>query len=1370
MKNKSMKNKKWKIIAAALLLGAGLGVALLLGYRMTAAPTKIGFIQFKDQSLAAFAEAADGERFIRIERVPWGKDAGTNLNRYDVLMIQGMGLRLDPEEKQLILDAVRRKIPVYVCSPTTREVELTSVSPEQAEQIREYYRHGGRENNRRLLHYLRREVDGKRFFTDAAKPVVPSPGECLYHLPDDAVFDTVGKYLDYYRSGNFYKENAPRVCLYLSGGSPVSSNREHVKDIIRGLEARGFNVFPLSANEKQNDFIREIRPDLIVAAAGTGRNTEFFREMNVPVFCPVFAYQPYEEWLKDQRGAVSGLLAWTIVWPEVDGRIVPYTLAAQFAGKHGYQVFKVLPERLEKWTHLARKYVNLRRKDNSEKKVVIIYYKGPGENALSAEGLEVGESLFNVLTKMRDAGYRVEGLPENAGQFLDLVQKFGKVLGPYAKGAIEEFIENGNPELVTAEEYDRWARAAIPADLYADMQKQHGPPPGEYLTTDRGGRGTLAISRLQFGNVAVMPLPMAGAGDDTDRIVHGTKQSPPHSYAAVYLWARFGFDADALVHFGTHGSVEFTPWKQNALSDYDWPDILTGSIPHSYIYSINNIGEAVLAKRRSYAVMVSHLTAPFMAGDLYGELDELHRKMVEMEQVEDDALRAAYRKTVQELVAKQNLHEDLGLGKDAVLDDEAFERLHHYLHEVSSAKVSRGRHVLGRPYSDEDAAETARQMANDPIARAYAELDVLNGKIAAHRLDDPHFFQSTYLSKAERAINALLNGTAEPASLVDPEDLKKAGWTGASPAPEAASGRKGMGRMRRMRKAEAGTEKPAAEAAFAGAVKNLMGRLESVRTYRDDLQASAGRELEAFLNSLNGGFTMPSPGGDPIVNPRSIPTGRNLYPIDDQAAPTREAWETGRQMAQSLIDITMKKENRYPRKVAFTLWGGEFIRTYGTAVGQIFYLLGVEPVWNSRGIVADVRLIPMETLKRPRIDVVVQTSGQFRDAAASRLYLIDKAVRLAGAAGDGGEYDNYIKDGNIAAEKVMIEKGLSPLQARKFASARIFGGANGNYGTGITALVESGDKWNGEKEIAARYLNNMGTVYTEESWCEYLPGVFEGALQNTDTVVHPRSSNTSGPLSLDHVYEFMGGINLTVRHVTGRDPDAYFLDLRQPGKAVMKDAREAAMIEVRSTILNPKYIREMMAEGPTAAGKFAETARNMYGWEVMKPDLLEDYVWEELKSVYVDDSLNLGVKEFFAEKNPYALQEMTAVMLETIRKGYWDAGEATRIQLAEFHAGLVRDHRPGCSGFVCGNGKLHEMVSSLLGDDSKKQYGSALGKVLSAPEKKPEVQGMKMKKEEMTPPAPEDVLRSNLEAVIVASAVLLLLFAAIVIGKRRRNA
>ena len=324
----------------------------------------------------------------------------------------------------------------------------------------------------------------------------------------------------------------------------------------------------------------------------------------------------------------------------------------------------------------------------------------------------------------------------------------------------------------------------------------------------------------------------------------------------------------------------------------------------------------------------------------------------------------------------------------------------------------------------------------------------------------------------------------------------------------------------------------------------------------------------------------------------------------------------------------------------------------------------MEPVWDSRGRVQDVRLIPDSELKRPRIDVLVQTSGQFRGAATSRMRLIDKAVRIAAAA-PKGEYDNYVREGSEAAIRTMIGTGMSPEQARALGDARIFGGVNGNFGTGVTGLVQAGDRWEDSKVIADLYLNNMGALYTDEHWGEAIPGVFKAAMQNTDTVIQPRSSNSWGPLSLDHVYEFMGGINLTVKNVTGKEPDAYFNDLRTPGRAKIQDAEEAAMVEARSTVLNPKYIREMMQEGPGAAGSFAEVFRNSYGWKVMKPDMLKDHLFDEYKAVYIDDKLKLNIREYFEKKNPAALQEMTAVMLETVRKGYWKADAETVRQIAE---------------------------------------------------------------------------------------------------------
>ena len=481
------------------------------------------------------------------------------------------------------------------------------------------------------------------------------------------------------------------------------------------------------------------------------------------------------------------------------------------------------------------------------------------------------------------------------------------------------------------------------------------------------------------------------------------------------------------------------------------------------------------------------------------------------------------------------------------------------------------------------------------------------------------------------------------------------------------------------------------------AAKPKLTAMAEAHRMRQALIDSTRRELESVVNAFSGGYLFPSPGGDPVGNPDTIPTGRNLYGIDPERTPTRESYAVGRKLGQALIEAKLRKTGKYPKKAAFTLWGGEFIRGQGTNIGEIFFLLGVEPVWDSRGRVQDVRLIPDSELKRPRIDVLVQTSGQFRGAATSRMRLIDKAVKLAAEA-PAGEFGNYVREGSDAAVRTMIEGGMSPEQARSLRNARIFGGVNGNFGTGVTGLVQAGDRWEDSKVIADLYLNNMGALYTDEHWGESVPGVFRAAMQNTDTVIQPRSSNSWGPLSLDHVYEFMGGVNLAIRNVTGKEPDAYFNDLRTPGRAKIQDAEEAAMVEARSTVLNPKYIREMMEEGPGAAGTFAEVFRNSYGWKVMKPDMLKDHLFDEYKAVYIDDKLKLNMREYFEKKNPAALQEMTAVLMETARKGLWKTDAATLKQIAQLHAELVRKFGPGCSGFVCNNAKLREFIARNLAD------------------------------------------------------------------------
>ena len=344
--------------------------------------------------------------------------------------------------------------------------------------------------------------------------------------------------------------------------------------------------------------------------------------------------------------------------------------------------------------------------------------------------------------------------------------------------------------------------------------------------------------------------------------------------------------------------------------------------------------------------------------------------------------------------------------------------------------------------------------------------------------------------------------------------------------------------------------------------------------------------------------------------------------------------------------------------------------------------------------------------------MVVQTSGQLRDLAASRLALIQKAIEMAAAADDTGE--NYVAQGQVAAEKVLLEKGFPPKEARELSTRRVFGGLNGMAGTGITAMVESGDRWENERQIADTYLNNMGAVYgSSEEWGDFRAGVFEAALQNTDAVVQPRQSNTWGALSLDHVYEFMGGLNLTVRNVTGKDPDTYFNDLRNRHHARVQELKEAIGVEARTTIFNPVYIREQLKGGASSAANFTEVVRNTYGWNVMKPAAIDNELWDRIYDIYVQDQLHLGTREFFERESPAALQEMTAIMLETARKGYWKASPEQLKAIAELHGELVTRHEAACSGFTCDNAKLRDFIGRQLTPDKAQAYRASVDRAIA---------------------------------------------------------
>lgn len=1397
--------RKEKILAGIALFAIVLGVVV---WNIYFSATRVAFINYQVITLGQIAKANDHKRIklslLDVENLD-------QINDYDMVLMNGMGLRITAEQRKMIQDAADKGVAVITTMATNPANEIVSVDSATVATIKGYLNGGGRSNYRNMLTYIRRTIDNKSF--DCEEPAAPVKREQkqFYHIdpayPEDEELDfgSVDEYNAFLTKNNLLKQNAPQIIITGQMGEP--------DELIKKLEETGNVVYPVRNMQTlvQNHQIDSIRPAAIINMAH-GRMGDYMvnylTKQNIPLFAPLNINRLTEDWEADKMGMNGGFMSQSIVMPEIDGAIRPYALFGHRLDEEGLQQAYAIPKRLETFVQTVNNHIALQNKSNSEKRVAIYYYKGPGQNALSAAGMEVAPSLYNLLVRMKKEGYRVENLPASPSGLAALIQRQGSVYNAYANGAKSDYLKNGNPELVSSEEYAEWTAKAVRPALMEEVVALDGEFPGNYISTEEG---LLALPRVKLGNVVLLPQLAAGAGDDDFAIVHGTDAAPPHAYIASYLWAQYDFHADVMIHFGTHGSLEFTPKKQVALSNNDWADVLVGAIPHLYIYSIGDVGEGVIAKRRSYATLQSHLTPPFMESNVRG----IYRNLCTAIQEYNDLLYADGKPDtdnaslkVKRLTVELGIHRELRL--DSILTapytEQEISRIETFAEELANEKVTGELYTMGIPYSEERIRSSVYAMSTEPIAYSLLALDKLRGKATAELEKHKSQFTRRYLTPARDLVTRLLNGSIQitDASIcsiagITAEELNKAREIERSlSAPQdmmsrmramQASGMKHPAGASKSAKPKTGSHPASAnkeakapmngnmpamsgikeytkeEKEFARVVMEIERTIRNVENYKNALANSPEAELASLINAMNGGYTAPSPGGDPIANPNTIPTGRNLYAVNAEATPSEMAWERGKELAENTINMYRERHNNsIPRKVSYTLWSGEFVETEGATIAQILYMLGVEPIRDVFGRVTDIRLIPSEELGRPRIDVVVQTSGQLRDIAASRLFLVSRAVEMAAAAKDD-KYENFVAQSVVDAERSLIEKGLSPKDAREVSTYRVFGGVNGNYGTGITDMVQSGDRWENTAEIADIYLQNMGAFYgSEKAWEQVQQFALEAALTNTDAVIQPRQSNTWGALSLDHVYEFMGGMNLAVRNVTGKEPDAYMSDYRNRNNMRMQELKEAIGIESRITIFNPNYIKEKMKGGASGAAGFAEVIQNTYGWNVMKSEAIDDEMWDEVYNVYVQDKFDIGVRNYFEQQNPAALEEMTAVMMETARKGMWSASEEQLAEIAKLHTELIDKHKPSCSGFVCNNTKLRDFIASKSTPESARQYEQNIREI-----RETSLGGdksMVLKREELKQ---KDSKTTIINSVVIAGLVIAAIVILVMVVRRRRK-
>ena len=888
----------------------------------------------------------------------------------------------------------------------------------------------------------------------------------------------------------------------------------------------------------------------------------------------------------------------------------------------------------------------------------------------------------------------------------------------------------------------------------------------------------------------------------------------------AYLWIQNGFKADALIHFGTHGSLEFTPNKQVALSDYDWADICVGTVPHFYYYTIGNIGEAMMAKRRSYGSIVSYLTPAFTESDMRNTFNNLENTILSYQKAKNPIDKQTIGLHIKKLAVAMGLHRDLRL--DSILSkpytEAEIDRLANFAEEIATEKINGEYYVMGVPYTPDKINSTVLAMSADPIAYSLATLDKYHGKVTEADLKHKAFFTTHYLNPAKSLVNQILAGKPVTTELIcnyahiSADDLQKAKVTMAkeegsgmpyflqqqmkkqatvsatttathTTATASATAKKpdAVGRPTKIKApAKKENRKPLtkeelaalnaqkAKIDYARALVDIERTITNVALYKDALQNSPRLEEKAFFNALNGGYTPPSSGGDAVANPKGVPTGHNLYGVNAESTPSKLAWDRGVALAQNVISEYQNKHHEYPKKIAYTFWSSEFIETEGVSIAQALYMLGVEPVWDSFGRVGDVRVIPSEELGRPRIDVVIQTSGQFRDLAASRLFLLTKAIQMVSALPEEA-YANEVSVGSVDIEKQLVEAGVSPKEARELSTERIFGGLQGRYDTGTKELINSGDKWETQKDIAEVYMHNMGAFYgSKDNWSKFQEGMFRAAIKNADVLIQPRQNNTWGALSLDHVYEFMGGMNAAIKEVNGKDPDAYLADYRNHKNMHVQELKEAVGVEARSTIFNPKYIKEMMKGKASSAGQIAEIVTNMHGWEATRPELIDDAMWNEVYNTYIEDKHHLGITDFIKKENVAALQEVTAVMLEATRKGMWKASDAQISKLADIHTDLTKQFGVSSSHFSSENKKLQDYISKKASPANAQAYQQQLAQSHQGSQAQANTQDAKvLKKEETTTGSPQE--KVSLSALWIGGIVLLAFVGLIIFIRKRRR-
>ncbi|MHA1594326.1 MAG: magnesium chelatase subunit H [Candidatus Baldrarchaeia archaeon] len=1070
------------------------------------------------------------------------------------------------------------------------------------------HEHPSEENYVAMLLLLLKEYGKVKIDVEIPEPkVMPPMGIEDFHTGQ--IYDSTEEYLKQYRHGN-----RPLVGILFYGGHHYDQSLPAAKLLAEEIERLGLGVIPVFCEDLryylaiEKYFLRNGRPviDALVdllwfrfAGGPVGGDHRFtfdvLTKLNVPVLHGIHLSSVTAEKWKESRAGVPPIeMVTSVILPELDGRIEPHvTHAPVHFKKEGVvlEEYIAIEDRIRKLARRVLKWVHLKRKPNKDKKIAIIIFNyPPGEENLGKVAyLDVFASISKLLSSMREHGYFIDKIP-SADELKELMLRSGAVNSG-------EWVQTADAlrrlPKVDKQKYIKWFNE-LPENVRKRVLEAWGEPPGKIMVF----QDTIIIPGIILGNVFIGVQPSRGVHEDPSKIYHSRDLPPHHQYIAFYKWLEKEFRADAVVHFGTHGTLEFLPGKDAGLSEECFPDLLLGDLPNIYIYHVVNSSEAAIAKHRSYAVIIGHSSPPVMVSGSHDFILELERLLNQYH----DTLQ--YDKEKAATIAKKIID----VGRKYGLGD-SIDKIHDRIYEYKRALVPKGLHVLGETPSEDDLLDYLTYVARydrgtiKSLHRIIAEsmgfnyYDLLE-KPSLMTPDGRRY--SDILDAIEKVVrNIIKMYVFEQRSL---NDLIKSFKLG------------------RVDKNEMRTS------------------LEYAKSVKERVLESS--EIEGVLRALNGEYILPGPGGDPIRSPEVFPTGRNVFQLDPTNIPTEVAMERGARIAEEYIRRYYEKYGRYPKVVSVVLWGFETMKTGGETVAAIFRLLGVRPIWKSIYI-RDLEVIPLEELGRPRIDVLVTICGIFRDTFYNIVELLDRAFKLVASLDEPPEL-NYVKAHTLEDKKLGED-----------AIIRIFGPPEGEYATTLTTLIESGS-WRSEADLVNAYMESMRFGYGEYIRGKDANDVFNKLISRVDLVAQIRDSIDYEITDLDHYYEFLGGLTKSVEKVRGEKPLVLVADSTRE-RVKVEHVDEAIRRGVATRLLNPRWLDEMLKHGFNGSTKIADRVEYLLGLAATVGGV-QDWMWDKVAERIVFDR---EVSDRIKRENPWAFQKIVGRLLEAHSRGYWRASSET---------------------------------------------------------------------------------------------------------------